>query len=474
MASAKPLGERGDNPDALRRTPAASGRTGAAARRETDGSRWSTNPALNFYVLFLTTLVLVGFGLFMVLSASSVELIADEASPFARTIQQALLACVGLVGLVVTAFFIRTQLLFRLSYAVLACALLLQVLLLVPGLGLNINGNLNWLQVGPVSLQPAEFLKVALCMWLAFFFRTYYFRIERPILRWVEFALVAGLSLGSVLVISGDLGTGLVIMLILFSAMIYGGVRFKWMLLVAAAAAVLAVGFVVSSPNRMARIYATFTGSGGGNDLNYQVETGLQGLAQGAYFGLGIGESRQKWSYLPEAETDFIFAIIGEEGGLVMSLLVMVLYGLLAIAMHRVARQATSRYAKVATGTIMTWFMFQAVINISVVVGWMPVVGLPLPFISAGGSALLVSLLGMGVVLNFALNQPGARAEVYSVLRSATPKRWRRPNPVRLLRRRVRLDKFGRPVAPTTATDPNPGGAEASTPASSPSTPNAK
>jgi cell division protein FtsW len=168
--------------------------------------------------------------------------------------------------------------------------------------------------------------------------------------------------------------------------------------------AVLAIG----SDNRTKRIMDFFSGDCDVTAGCYQTKHGLQALATGGWAGLGLGQSREKWSYLPEAHNDFIFAIIGEELGLIGTLLVLVLIGVLAFAMIRVIARHTDPFAQIVTGGVTAWIVGQALVNMGVVIGLLPVIGVPLPLVSAGGSALITTLVAIGVVISFARTEPGA------------------------------------------------------------------
>jgi cell division protein FtsW len=359
----------------------------------------------SFYVLRGATAILVVLGLVMVLSSSSVESLAADKSPYAEFAKQAQFALVGLPVLWLAS---RLPLRFYkgIAWWALGGAGVLQLMVLTP-LGHAVNGNKNWLPIGPVMIQPSEIGKVALALWLGVVLAR-----KRSLLSdWKHSVIpvlpVAGLLIGLVL-LGHDLGTALVLILLVAGAMFIAGVPMR-VFGVAGTFAAVAVGFLAATNgNRMARISSWLSDSCDPTKECYQTLHGTWGLATGGWWGLGLGESREKWSYLPEAHNDFIFAIIGEELGLVGTLLVLVLFALLALAMCRVIRNHPDPFVKITTAGIAFWVIGQALINIGVVIGLAPVIGVPLPLVSAGGSALIMTMAALGIVISFARSEPGA------------------------------------------------------------------
>jgi len=207
-----------------------------------------------------------------------------------------------------------------------------------------------------------------------------------------------------------DLGTALVLLLIVSGCLWVAGVPMR-MFGVAGAGAALGVALLtIGHGSRTTRIGAFLNSNECDKTTDcYQTMHGKWGLASGGWGGLGLGQSREKWAYLPEAHNDFIFSILGEELGLVGTLLVLALFGLLAFAMIRMIRRHPDPFVQIATGGILCWIVGQALINIAVVIGLAPVIGLPLPLVSAGGSALIMTMAALGVVIAFARSEPGAQ-----------------------------------------------------------------
>jgi cell division protein FtsW len=369
-------------------------------------------PTLNAALLLGTTLFLVAFGLIMVLSSSSVESFVANDSFFTDFAKQGAFAAVGLV-LMLFAARMPASIWQRLGWWGIMLGIALQVLVFTP-LGFGANGNRNWIGIGGFSLQPSEFVKVALCVWLAMIMTRKQKRIESFWQAWIPAAPIAGLSIGLVL-LGSDLGTVVIMAMLSFGALWFAGVRWWHLLLPAAGVALLAVPIVLSSPSRVRRVTAFLQGC---TDADYysgcwQQLHGTWALSAGGLFGVGLGNSRAKWSWLPEADNDYIFAIIGEELGLLGAAVVLALFALLAWTMLRIVRQAKHQMTRVVTGAATVWLVGQAIVNIGVVLGLLPVLGVPLPFISSGGSQLIAALLVVGIVLSLErVDNPAARGEL--------------------------------------------------------------
>ncbi|MGV8965453.1 MAG: putative lipid II flippase FtsW [Cellulomonas sp.] len=357
----------------------------------------------SYYVLTGATAILVVLGLVMVLSSSSVESLAADKSPYTEFLKQARFALIGLPLLWVAS---RLPLRFykAAGWPLLGGAVILQ--LMVSFFGITTNGNRNWLPIGPIVVQPAEFAKLALALWIGVVLA----RKQSLLHEWRHAVIPlfpAGVVLALVLV-GKDLGTALVLILLIAGAMFIAGVPLR---VFAVGGLVAGAGIAVltlTSGNRVGRISCWLSNTCDVTDAGYQTLHGTWGLATGGWWGLGLGESREKWSYLPAAQNDFIFAIIGEELGLVGTLLVLVLFALLAAAMSRVIRRHPDPFVKITTAAIAFWIIGQALVNIAVVIGLAPVIGVPLPLVSAGGSALITSMAALGIVISFARAEPGA------------------------------------------------------------------
>ncbi|HEY0189239.1 MAG TPA: putative lipid II flippase FtsW [Cellulomonas sp.] len=374
-------------------------------RRRSLLGQWNS-AVTSYYVLIGATLLLLVLGLVMVLSSSSVESLAAGDSPYAVFFGQAQYALIGLPLLWLTS---RMPVRFyqRFAWPILIGGLVLQMLVYTP-LGRSQSGNRGWIYIGGFSAQPSEALKLALAIWLGAVLSR-----KRPLFDdWKHAAIpalpVSALAIGLVL-LGHDLGTAMVMLVLVAGALFVAGVPMRIFAGAGVLAGVAVALMAVASDNRMQRITDWFSGDCDEAGSCYQTMHGLQALATGGWAGLGLGQSREKWSYLPEAHNDFIFAIIGEELGLIGTVLVLVLFALLAFAMFRVIARHADPFAQIVTGGIAAWIIGQALVNIGVVVGLVPVIGVPLPLVSAGGSALITTLAALGVVLSFTRSEPGAQ-----------------------------------------------------------------
>nr|WP_277613023.1 putative lipid II flippase FtsW [Cryobacterium algoritolerans] len=347
-----------------------------------------------------TTLFMVGFGLMMVLSSSFVDSHTAGDSFFAVFWKQGASAIIGIPLMLLVAR-IRSTVWRKHARLLLIATCVLQLLVVATPLGTQVGGNRNWLRLGSFSLQPSEALKVALALWISMFLVKRYNRIADWKHLLLPVVLVAGPAIGLV-TIGGDLGTTLIMGGMLLGALFFAGAPLKQLALTLGAASVLAVLLAVSRPSRLIRILAFLNpGSADPTDVGWQIQNGYYALASGGVFGVGLGNSKSKWGWLPAADTDFIFAIIGNELGLIGTVLVLVLFAVLALAFLRIIGTSTDRFARIATAAIMVWIIGEAAVNIAVVLGLLPVLGVPLPFFSSGGTALVSSLAAMGIVLSF-------------------------------------------------------------------------
>ena len=354
--------------------------------------------SIYFYRLAGLTGFLVVFGLVMVLSSSSIDSLVANRDAYYIFSRQFLYALIGLALMLVIASlpvsFIRNRV-----GLVLMIGFGLQ--LAVPFIGISVNGNTNWLSIAGFTLQPSEFLKLALIMYMGWFISNREFEMDNP--QRVLYPLLAVGGGAVLLVMFGrDLGTAVIFSFIIFGTLLMAGVPGKILGRVALLAIGLAAAATATSASRMARITAWLNpGSASSDAFNWQFEHGTWALAAGGVFGVGLGNSKMKWSWIPEVENDFIFAVIGEELGLVGAMVVIGMFALLIASLIRVMLRAQSTFARVTTLGVVIWILSQSAVNIAVVLGVLPVLGVPLPLISAGGSSLIATLAGIGLVLAF-------------------------------------------------------------------------
>jgi cell division protein FtsW len=377
-------------------------------------------PVTSFVLVASATGMLLVFGLLMVLSSSSVESYATSGNPWSIAGRQIMFAAVGLPLMLLA---VRLPVVWwkRLAWPALLFALALQSLVFVPGIGFEVNGNRNWISVAGFTAQPSEAIKLALVVWAATVLARKQDLLGRlgHVLVPVLFP-VGVLALG--LVLAGrDLGTALVVMMLLAGLLYAAGAPLRYFLLGGGVAVAGVTALVLQEQHRITRIQAWLSGQQCADIYGecWQPTHGMWALASGGWWGLGLGASREKWAWLPEAHNDFIFAIVGEELGLPGTLAVLLLFVALAVGMVRVAQRATDPFVTIATTGVLVWVLGQALINIGVVIGVLPVVGVPLPLVSSGGSSLVTTMIALGMVLSFARAEPGARQALATSARTA-------------------------------------------------------
>ncbi|WP_251858138.1 putative lipid II flippase FtsW [Herbiconiux sp. L3-i23] len=357
----------------------------------------------NYFLLLGTTLFLVVFGLVMVLSSSSVESFAAGRDFFADFMKQGGAALLAVPAMLVFSL-VPGRWWQRLAVPALVGAIGLQ-LLVFTDLGYEYGGNRNWLDLGFTNVQPSEFAKLALALWLGKFLAD---RRDR-LADWKQVlvpALVVSAVPMALVLRGGDLGTGIIIACIVLGSLFFAGVPLRQLGVVVGIAIPAALLFSTTSSSRVDRIQSWLSGCADDYANScWQITHGTWALAAGGVFGVGLGNSKAKWSWLPEADNDFIFAVIGEELGLIGAVTVIVLFVLVAVVFTRiVGGAAPGSMARITVSAIMVWIVTQAMVNIGVILGVFPVLGVPLPLISNGGTALIVSLLAIGVALSFARN----------------------------------------------------------------------
>ena len=375
-------------------------------------------------MLLVTTLGLAIFGCIMVLSASSVTMISQGQSPFSQVSSQIMFLVLGVIAMAgITRIPVGVYHKKFVVYAMLATALVMQLAVVV--VGVEVNGNRNWLKLGPVQIQPSEFSKLAIIMWLAWVYSRHG-DISRSIWRTLFPSIYGVGALVLLIMLGGDMGTAMVYGFIFVGMMWLAGASRSSLLKIGGAFAVLALVGVLSSANRVARIFGIW---GSCTNANCdQANSGEVALTTGGFLGVGLGQSRQKYNYLAEAHNDYIFAIIGEELGLLGTLAVLLLYVGLVYCAVRIMLRTTDPLVRLATGGIMIWLTSQAIINMGMVSRILPVIGVPLPFVSYGGSSLLSSLFAAGLLLAFARQTPLRGATKPSNIETQSAREVRRAN----------------------------------------------
>jgi cell division protein FtsW len=366
-------------------------------------------PLTSYYLVLGITTLLLGLGLVMVQSTASVADLSAGLSPYSDFKKQLLGAAIGLPLMWVAAR--SSPRLFRaFAYPLLAVAIVGLGLTLIHGVGVSQNGAARWISIGGQQIQPSEIAKLALAVWGADLLARKEKLGQLSDWRHMLVPLLPGAGLLCLLVMTGDdLGTTF-ILLIIFLALLWvigaPGRLFSALLVLMALAMVL---MIVTAKYRFERLVGYLNPQGGATGTNMQSIQGKYALGSGGITGVGLGASREKWGWVPESTDDFIFAILGEELGLIGTLCVTFLYGGLAFAGLRIARRVPDPFARLAATGITAWIVMQAVVNIGAVIGVVPITGVPLPLVSAGLSSLLVTLVALGMLMSFARLEPGAR-----------------------------------------------------------------
>lgn len=379
-------------------------------------------PLTSYYLVLGCTVMLSILGLVMVWSASFVWSWEKTGSAFTVVQKQLLYAAIGVVLLIAGAK-LPLHWWRRLAYPALLAILLL--LALVPVIGREFNGNRNWISIGGgFLLQPSEFAKLALVVWGADLLT----RKRKLLGQWKHMLvpLVPVSALVIALVLAGhDLGTAMILGAILGALLFYAGAPVRLFVGLALVVAPVVVWLITLRETRIARVTGFLTPEADPLAGGYQALNSIYALGTGGWWGVGLGGSRQKWGSLPEAHTDFIFAVVGEELGLIGTLALVALLALLGFTGLRIAMRSRDWFARLAAAGVTAWLMFQAFVNIGAVLGLLPITGVPLPLVSYGGSALLPTMLALGLLLALAKNEPGARAALAARKRLSW-RGWRR------------------------------------------------
>jgi cell division protein FtsW len=357
-------------------------------------------------VLLVATASLLLIGVAMVLSASSVSAFDRFGSSFLFFNRHVVYAAAGVAVGAVTAR-MRYGAWERLCGPALLGALVLLALVLHPAVGTRAGGSSRWLAVGPVTVQPSEFAKLAVVVFVGTVLARRWKRIHD--LRSLALPLVPVVGITCALILlQPDLGTAVVIGGTVFAMLFVAGARLKHLVLGGGATLALGFGVIYAEGYRWARFVSFMDPSADPQGKGYHILQSLIGLGSGGLFGVGLGASRQKWLSLPNAHTDFIYSIIGEELGLVGALLVLTLFGMFVYSGIRISLRAPDMLGRLLAAGITAWIGLQAVVNLGGVTGLLPITGVPLPFVSFGGSSLVVSLAAVGVLVSVARIRSGS------------------------------------------------------------------
>lgn len=371
--------------------------------------------------------VLSGIGVMMVLSASSVQALRSYGGPWVFFVRQLLWVVAGAVALFAAAR-VDYRWWRKAALPLLGLCAVLLVLVLIPGIGVAAGGSSRWLGAGQVRFQPSELTKLALLLFAAeMVVRRTARNGRQPVV--VRPVLLATGVIGLLVMLQPDMGTGMILVLLVMVVLFVGGVPLARMAGLMAGWGVGAVALGLVEGYRRARLFAFMNPWEDPSNTGYQISQSIVALSTGHLSGVGLGASRAKWGFLPNAHTDFIFAIIGEELGLIGTVLVVLLFAAFAVFGVRAALRAPDRFGTLVAAGVTAWVVGQAFINLGAVIGILPVTGVPLPFVSFGGSALVITMAAVGILVNVARQGATARRPVRAPAGGPAPS-----GPVRPLR----------------------------------------
>ncbi len=371
-------------------------------------------PASAYYLILGSVVALSSLGLVMVLSASSVKSLRESGNSFSFVLRQALFLILA-AGLAWVAMKLRYELWKPIAQVSLLVSCALLVLPQIGGIGKTVGGNTNWIGFGSFTLQPSEFAKLGLILWCALRLRIHDERASQGIASNPATLIVPGFMLIMALILLGkDLGTAVLVTGIVAGILFISGLAFKVFGLLAVGAGLLFAALILPNANRMNRFSAFFDPFAEENyqGVGWQQAHSIMGLASGGAVGTGLGSSKQKWGSLPEVHTDFIFAVIGEELGLLGTLATLGLFGILILGKFKVAINAQNSFDRYVCAGIGCWISVQVLLNIGTVISLIPVVGVTLPLISYGGSSLIATFIALGYVLGVLRRDPQIASEI--------------------------------------------------------------
>lgn len=407
----------------LRRGAAAAGAAPVTAPETGPKTRfgaWLGRPMTSFHLIIAVTALLTTLGLIMVLSASGVYSYDFNGSPWAVFIRQVAWTLIGLAAFWAV-LRIPVSTMRRWAFPGFVFTIMLLVLVLVPGIGKLSNGSRGWFVIAGFSMQPSELAKIAFAIWGAHLLATR--RMEHASLREMLVPLVPAAVIALALIVAQpDLGQTVSMGIILLALLWYVGLPMRVFGSSLAAVVVAAAVLAMSEGYRSDRVQSWLAPATDSQGAGYQAKQARFALANGGFFGDGLGQGTAKWNYLPNAHNDFIFAIIGEELGFVGAAGLLALFGLLAYTGMRIARRSADPFLRLITAATTVWLVGQVFINVGYVVGLLPITGIQLPLISAGGSSQATTLLMMGVMTNAARHEP----EAVAALRAGSDDRMNR------------------------------------------------
>ena len=341
--------------------------------------------------------------LFMIYSASFIWANYKFNNPFKYVINQGIFSIIGIILLFIISK-IYYKLYYKKSNIILLSCIVLLILVLIPGIGVVRNGSRSWFQIASFGIQPSEFTKIALII-----FTSKYLEKSNKFLKdykkGVFPILFILLLLFGLIMLEPDFGTGMIIVITIIAMLFISGVNMKFFIFLGIIGVIGIIGLIIIAPYRMDRITSFINPWSDPLGTGFQIIQSLYAIGPGGLFGVGYLNSRQKAFYLPEPQTDFIFSIIAEEFGIVGTLVILLLFAIILIRGIKISLKQTNLFAKYLSFGLIFQLIVQVIMNLSVVIGLIPVTGVTLPFMSYGGSSLLTSLIGIGILLNISKNK---------------------------------------------------------------------
>ena len=364
----------------------------------------SANPpgfrSRRFFVLITAMIILTLLGVVMVLSASSVNDLRIFGDTWHHLKRQVLWLFFGVISMAVT-IRIDYRKIRKFSIPFLLLSLTLCGLVLLPSIGITANGSARWIGIGSFTFQPSEFLKIAIVIYLADLFSGSKKKTSVTITSLKKFLLVLGTAV-ALLMLEPDLGTTAIIAAISLTILFFSGFRVRNLLLMGISGIALLFAASYSSGYRRKRLLGVLDPWQDPTGTGWQALQSAVAISQGGVSGLGLGESRAKWGFLPFSHTDFIFAIVAEELGFIGACLVILAFLSIGLAGLTAAFKAPDNFGQLLAAGITAWISIQAFVNLGAVLGMLPITGVPLPFVSSGGSSLVVTMAAFGILLNVA------------------------------------------------------------------------
>ena len=365
-----------------------------------------------YYALVIATFGLLFVGMVMILSASTTVSYKQFNNQYIIFLRQLMFAAIGVVIMMAIS---RLPKVFFLKWSIVALiiSIVLLILVLIPSIGISVAGQRNWISLwGPFRLQPSEVAKLTLIVWGSAVLSK---QIRSKTTTWQNLLIPVfpvGLIISVLVIAEGDLGTALIIGPILLSLFYAVGAPLKLFTWSAMAGLLGILYLSIQETYRIQRFMSWISPTVENQDAGWQVTHGKYALASGGWTGIGLGASREKWGWLPAAHTDFIFAVVGEELGLVGTIIVLIFIGTIAYVSLTLARESNDRFTKLIATSVMAWIVVQSIINIGAVLGLLPVTGVPLPLVSYGGSSLIFTLAAIGVLMAVLRAEPTVKADL--------------------------------------------------------------